>query len=332
MKIALYSAQPYDIQFFKEGNKSYDNEIVFFDCHLNSETVSLAQDCEVVCAFVNDDLSKETLVRLSEQGVKLVALRCAGFNNIDLTAASEIGIEVVRVPAYSPNAVAEYTIALMLTLNRKTHKAYSRTKEGNFSIDGLMGFDLAGKTVGIIGFGAIGSIVANILKAFTCKVVVYDPYAKNISKDFDSVSLTQLLKESDIISLHCPLTPETKHLINDEAIGFMKKSVMLINASRGAVIDTKAVVKALKSERIAYLGLDVYEEEADFFFEDLSNTIMHDDTLARLLTFPNVLITSHQGFFTREAMQQIVSTTLASIDDYANGVELKNKVSNTAKN
>jgi D-lactate dehydrogenase len=326
MKIALYSAQAYDIKFFEEENENYNYELNFFKSHLDSKTADLAKDCDVVCAFVNDDLSREVLTRLHELGIKLIALRSAGFNNVDLVAASELGIEVVRVPSYSPNAVAEHAIALMLTLNRKTHKAYNRTRERNFSIDGLMGFDLAGKTVGIVGLGQIGAITANILKAFGCKVLVFDPHAKNISSEFTSVSLTQLFKESDIISLHCPLTPDTQHLIDSKAIGLMKESVMLINTSRGAVIETKAIIKGLKSGKIAYLGIDVYEEEADCFFEDLSETVMQDDILSRLLSFPNVLVTSHQAFFTKEAMHEIVNTTFMNIHDFANGVELINQI------
>lgn len=326
MKLAFFSTHAYDKEFFEIENKNYNYEIKFFDCHLDYSSAELAQGADAVCVFVNDDLSRGVLIKLKDLGIKLVTLRCAGFNNVDLEAAAELGIQVTRVPAYSPNAVAEHTVALILALNRKIHKAYNRTREANFSINGLMGFDLKDKTVGIIGFGKIGQIVADIMKAFSCKVLVYDPYTKDSSLEYDFVPLSNLLKNSDIITLHCPLTPDTHHLINAEAISMMKDSAMLINTSRGAVIDTKAVIDALKSHHIGYLGLDVYEEEADFFFEDLSNKVICDDTLARLLSFPNVIVTSHQAFFTKEAMQEIVKTTFSNINDFEKGVELKNKL------
>lgn len=331
MKIAFYSSQAYDIKFFDEANKSYEYEIKYFDCHLNPKTTGLAKNCDVVCAFVNDNLGRETLMELNKLGIKLIALRCAGFNNVDLDAAKEFNIKVVRVPSYSPHAVAEHAIALILTLNRKIHKAYNRTREGNFTINGLLGFDLAGKTVGVIGFGQIGSIVANILKAFGSKVLVYDPYIQETISGLEFVPLNQLLKDSDIITLHCPLRPETRHLINSESISLMKESVMLINTSRGAVIDTKAVIEGLKSQKIGYLGIDVYEEEADCFFEDLSDKVIRDDILARLQSFPNVIITAHQGFFTQEAMNNITNTTMVNIRDFEQGKDLKNQIINCAK-
>jgi len=326
MKIALYSGQPYDIDFFKKANGSFNFDISFYHCHLNHETANLALGCKVVCAFVNDDLGKQTLVRLKDCGVELISLRCAGFNNVDLITAKQLGIRVTRVPEYSPNAIAEHTLALILTLNRKTHKAFSRTREANFSIDGLLGFDLVNKTVGIIGWGKIGSIVGRILKSFGCKVLVNDPFVTNGSDDYNFVPFDHLLKESDIITLHCPLTPDTKHIINMDAISFMKNSVMLINTSRGALVDTKAAIQGLKSGRIGYLGLDVYEEEGEYFFEDCSGVVIHDDTLARLLTFPNVLVTSHQAFFTQEAMDNIVQTTLSNINDFKLQKTLSNEV------
>ena len=326
MKVAVYSTKNYDREFFSKENEVFKFDLNFLDFHLNHETASLAEGCEVVCAFVNDDLSRGTLQKLGKLGVRLVALRCAGFNNVDLCAASEFGIKVVRVPSYSPNAIAEHTLGLILSLNRKIHRAYNRTREGNFSLDGLMGFDLKDKTVGIVGLGKIGIIAARALKTLGCKILVYDPYLKEASDEYEVASFNKLLNESDIISLHCPLTPETHHLIDKEAISKMKESVMLINTSRGAVIDTKAVIEGLKSGRIGYLGIDVYEEEGDLFFEDLSDKVIKDDTLARLQTFPNVLITAHQAFFTQEALRDITVTTLGNIRDFANDIELKNQV------
>lgn len=301
MKIAIYSTKKYDEEFFRKENDCFNFTLKFFDSHLNYESASLAEGCDAVCVFVNDDLSRATLLRLHELGIRLVALRCAGFNNVDLCTANELGIKIVRVPSYSPNAIAEHSLGLILSLNRKIHRAYNRTREGNFSLDGLMGFDLKGKTVGIVGLGKIGNIVAKTLKTLGSKILVYDPYLKESPPEYDLACFNKLLSDSDIISLHCPLTPETHHLINEESIRKMKGSIMLINTSRGAVIDTKAVIKGLKSGHIGYLGIDVYEEEGDLFFEDLSDQVIKDDTLARLQTFPNVLITAHQAFFTQEA-------------------------------
>ncbi|HID23547.1 MAG TPA: 2-hydroxyacid dehydrogenase, partial [Planctomycetaceae bacterium] len=271
-----------------------------------------------VCVFVNDQLDRPVLQRLAEQGVRLVALRCAGFNNVDLGAARQIGITVVRVPAYSPHAVAEHTVALILALNRKIHRAFARVREGNFALDGLMGFDLFEKTVGIVGTGQIGAVVARIMKGFGCRLLGYDvrenPECSDLGVHY--VSLTELLAESDIVTLHCPLTPQTHHLIDEEAVRQMKTGAMLINTSRGAVVDTKAVIRALKCGHLGSLGLDVYEEEGDCFFEDLSNQVIQDDVLARLLTFPNVIITGHQAFFTKEAMERIADTTLSNISEF----------------
>jgi len=328
MKIIFFSAKPYDQQFFTEVNQQYNFELNFLEAHLNSKTAVLAQGYDVVCVFVNDAITAEVLQALADQGIKLLALRCAGFNNVDLKAAHALGIKVVRVPAYSPYAVAEHTLALILTLNRKTHRAYNRVKEGNFALNGLLGFDLHGKTAGLIGLGKIGLATARILKGVGCRVLGYDA-AKSAEADSIGVefsSLDELYSQSDIISLHCPLTPETYHIINAGSIAKMKKGVMLINTSRGALIDTRAVIEGLKKEQISYLGLDVYEEEGDLFFEDLSNKVIQDDVFMRLLSFNNVLITGHQAFLTSNALQKIAETTLQNIQDFANQRELQNEV------
>ncbi|MBD8894107.1 2-hydroxyacid dehydrogenase [Roseibium litorale] len=319
-RVDVFSAKPYDRHFLQEACKAAGAEIgfVFHDMHLTADSVKLAEGAGAVCAFVNDDLSAPVLEALDTMGVKLVALRSAGFNNVDLEAAAGLGVSICRVPAYSPHAVAEHAVALMLTLNRKTHRAYNRVREGNFALDGLMGFDFHGKTVGIVGTGLIGQILTGILTGFGCKVIASDP-AENpacIAMGARYVSFDDLIAEADIISLQCPLTPQTRHLINADAVSRMKPGVMLINTSRGAVIETAAVIEGLKSSRIGSLGLDVYEEESELFFEDLSNTIIPDDLFARLLTFPNVLITGHQGFFTREALAAIAGTTVANIASY----------------
>ncbi|MEJ8804363.1 2-hydroxyacid dehydrogenase [Pontibacter sp. H249] len=328
MKVVFFSSKVYDQQFFFETNQKYNHSISFLEVHLNESTAVLANGYEAVCIFVNDIANKQVLQVLAEQGIKLVALRCAGFNNVDLGAAEELGIKVVRVPAYSPYSVAEHTVALILTLNRKTHRAYNRVKEGNFALNGLMGFDLHGRTIGIIGLGKIGLVTAQILKGFGCRVLGYDVVkheeAEEIGVEF--TDLDMLYKESDIISLHCPLTPQTYHMINDESINKMKDGVMIINTSRGATIDTRAVIKGLKSEKIAYLGLDVYEEEGDLFFEDLSDKVIKDDVFMRLLSFNNVLITGHQAFFTTDAMQAIASVTLQNIADFEQQKPLENEV------
>ncbi len=320
MKIAVFSAKSYDRKSLEAINVNYNHELVFFSPHLAAETASLALGFECVCVFVNDCLNAETLKAIAAGGTKLIALRCAGFNNIDLAVAKELGITVVRVPAYSPYAVAEHTVGLILTLNRKFHRAYARVREGNFSLDGLLGFDLHDRTVGIIGTGRIGAITAQILHGFGCQILAYDKYPNPDCKAIALyVDLPELFNKSDIISLHCPLTPETHHLVNAEAIAQMKQNVMLINTSRGALIDTEAVITGLKSGKVGYLGLDVYEQEADLFFEDLSNTVIQDDVFERLLTFPNVVITGHQAFFTEDALRNIAETTLTNISDFERG-------------
>ncbi len=317
MRVAVFSTKPYDRTFLDRANADFGHELVYFESHLRGETVSLAEGFPAVCVFVNDQLDADVLEQLAQGGTKTIALRCAGFNNVDLLAAERLGIKVVRVPAYSPHAVAEHTVGLMLTLNRKIHRAYARVREGNFSLDGLLGFDMHGRTVGIVGTGLIGTIVARILSGFGCRLLGYDLYPNDECRSLGLryVSLDELLGESDIVTLHCPLTPDTRHLINPQTIKLMKPEVMLINTSRGAVIDTRAVIEALKNEQIGLLGIDVYEEEADYFFEDLSHRVIADDVLSRLLTFPNVLVTGHQGFFTREALSAIAQTTLQNLLD-----------------
>lgn len=318
VRIVMFSAKKYDHEAFDRANKAFGHSISYLEHRLTPESAPLASGFPVVCAFANDTVNDAVLNILGRNGTKLLALRSAGFNNVDLASASRNGITVVRVPAYSPFSVAEHTIALILALNRKIHRASNRVREGNFSLDGLMGFDLAGKTAGVVGTGRIGAVVARILCGFGCKVLAYDPVESEDCRKLGVryVTLAELSAASDVITLHCPLHGKTYHLISEEIISSMKDGVMLINTGRGALIDTAAIVRALKQEKIGYLGLDVYEEEEGVFFEDLSNCVIQDDTLARLLTFPNVLITSHQGFFTREALQNIAETTLKNVTQF----------------
>ena len=325
MKIAVFSAKKYDREFLSAANGSR-HELRFFEPHLSEETAGLAAGFEAVCVFVNDQVNAAVIAMLDSLGVRLIALRCAGYNNVDLAAAKKHGVTVVRVPAYSPYAVAEHTIALMLALNRKLHRAYNRVREGNFALDGLVGFDMHGKTVGVIGTGQIGTVVAQILTGFGCPTLAFDPFPNAACRSLGVryVELNELLAQSDIITLHCPLTPENKHMINAAAIATMKTDVMLINTSRGALLDTIAVIEALKSGKIGYLGLDVYEEEEEIFFEDRSGLILSDDVFARLLTFPNVIITGHQAFFTREALENIAATTMENITRFEQGQALGN--------
>ncbi len=328
MRLALFSTKPYDEQFFTAANERFNNELVFFEARLEQATTALAAGFPAICAFVNDRLDRGVLSALAAGGTKWIALRSAGYNNVDLAAADELRLKVVRVPAYSPHAVAEHTIGLILTLNRKLHRAYSRVRDGNFSLNGLLGFDLFGRTVGIVGTGQIGACVAEAIKGFGCRLLGYDvtPNPKCVALGLEYVPLPQLLAQSDVITLHCPLTPQTRYLVNADTIRLMKPGVMLINTSRGGVIDTKAVLEGLKSGVIGYLGLDVYEEEADYFFEDLSGEVIEDDTLARLMTFPNVIITSHQAFFTREALDKIATTTLANLRELEMSGQCANEV------
>lgn len=326
MKIAFFSTQLYDKEYFIRYNSKH--ELVFFEAPLNEKTVPLAAGCQVVCAFVNDSLNAAVIQSLAETGVQMIAMRCAGYNNVDVTAAQKHNVRVVRVPAYSPHAVAEHAVALILTLNRKTHKAYNRVREGNFSLDKLTGFDLYGKTVGVIGTGKIGQVFCEIMKGFGCRVLAFDLIANKEmeAKGIEYLPLIHLLPQCDIISLHCPLTEQTKHIINADTLALMKQGVMLINTSRGALIDTRAAIKALKTGRIKYLGIDVYEQEEKLFFYNLSEEIIVDDDIMRLMSFPNVLITAHQGFFTDEALTQIAQITLQNITDFETGNPLVNKV------
>ncbi len=321
MRVTVFSTKPYDRAFLSEENTRHGHDLTFFEPRLAAETALLAAGHEAVCAFVNDRLDAEVLGILASRGIRTIALRCAGFNNVDLEAAGRLGLIVARVPAYSPYAVAEHTLALILGLNRRIPRAYNRVREGDFSLDGLLGFDLHGRTVGIVGTGQIGAVVARILTGFGCRLLAHDPVrnAEVEALGIRYVALPELLAESDIVTLHCPLLPQTRHLIDAGALVLMRRGAMLINTSRGALLDTPAVIEALKSGHLGYLGLDVYEEEAALFFEDLSGQVLQDDVFARLLTFPNVLITGHQGFFTREALTAIAATTLANLDDIAAG-------------
>jgi D-lactate dehydrogenase len=318
LQIAVFSTKPYDRRFLDAANTGGSHRLAYFEARLSRETCDLASGAGAVCAFVNDDVNADVLASLSEKGIKLVALRSAGFNNVDLEAAKRVGIAIARVPAYSPHAVAEHTLALILTLNRKMHRAYNRVREGNFALEGLLGFDLAGKTAGVVGTGKIGEIVCRILLGFGCRVIAQDIHPNRACLDMGVtyVSMDELFSSSDIITLHCPLTPETHHLVDEAALKRMKPGVMLINTSRGSVIDTHAVLNGLKEGVIGNLGLDVYEEEADLFFEDLSGRFIDDDVFARLLTFPNVLMTGHQAFFTKEALTNIAETTIANITTF----------------
>lgn len=326
--IAFFGSKSYDIESFNEANKHFGFELKYFTGNLNKNNVMLTKGIEAACIFVNDIADREVIGALADNGVKILALRCAGFNNVDLAAAKG-KLSIVRVPAYSPYAVAEFTVALMLTLNRKIHRASWRTRDGNFSLHGMMGFDLHGKTAGIIGTGKIAKILIHILRGFGMRVLAYDLYPDRAFAEKENivyVSLDELYRQSDVISLHCPLTEETKYLINEDSIGKMKEGVMLINTGRGLLIHTEAMIEGLKSKKIGYAGLDVYEEEAEYFYEDKSDNIIDDDTLARLLSFNNVIVTSHQAFFTQEAMSNIATTTLQNIKDYIDGKELVNEV------
>ena len=328
MKIAFFSTKPYDRKYFDLANQNFGHEITYFETRLTRQTLKLAEGFECACAFVNDQLDASTLIALAAQGTRLIALRCAGFNNVDVNSAKELGISVVRVPAYSPYAVAEHTVGLMLALNRKVYWAHSRVREGNFSLDGLLGFDMRGRTAGIIGTGKIGECVIRILNGFGCKIIAYDKYKNPACEELgvEYVSMEELFAQSDIVSLHCPLFKETYHLINNDSIARMKKGVMIINTSRGALIDSRAAIEGLKSEKIGYLGIDVYEEEGEIFFEDKTFEILTDDVFARLTTFPNVVITGHQAYFTQEAVIAIAKTTLENITAYESGDELVNVV------
>lgn len=318
MKIAVFNTKSYDKIYLSEANKKHQHECVFFEVHLDLNTYKLAEGFEAVCVFVNDQLDKDLLTALYKIGVRLISLRCAGYNNIDVKTAIQLGFTITRVPAYSPHGVAEHAVAIMLSLNRKIYKSHNRIRDGNFSLEGLMGFEMFGKTAGIIGTGKIGMLTANILAGFGTKILAYDTYVNpDLTSDkINYVDLDQLYSQSDIISLHLPLTHKTHHIINDQSISLMKNGVMIINTSRGGLIDTQSVINGLKSAKIGYLGLDVYEEEGDLFFEDLSGKVLQDDVFARLLTFPNVIITGHQAFFTDTALKNIAETTIQNITDF----------------
>ena len=328
LKVAFFDSKPYDETSFKKANEKYGFDIRFYKGHLNKDNVVLSKGADVVCIFVNAVVDANVIDDLIENGVKLIALRCAGYNNVDIKAAHN-RIKIVRVPAYSPYAVAEHTLTLMLTLNRKTHKAYSRTREGNFSLNGLLGFDMHEKTAGMIGTGKIAKILIQTLCGIGMKIVAYDLYPdKEFAKQYnvEYVSLDELYSRSDIISLHCPLNKDTEYIIDTDSIAKMKDGVMIINTGRGKLIHTHALIKGLKSKKIGAAGLDVYEEESDYFFEDRSNNVMDDDVLARLLSFNNVIVTSHQAFFTKEALENIAETTLMNIQDFVDGKVLVNEV------
>lgn len=326
MKIAVFSTCKYDKEFIEAYNTGH--ELCFFDSSLNPENVALTKGFDALCLFVNDIVDSVVLSALKQNGIKLILLRCAGFNNIDVKKAAEAGIKILRVPAYSPEAVAEHAMAMILTLNRKTHKAYNRVREGNFSLEGLMGFNLHEVKVALIGTGNIGSAFYRILKGFGCQIVAYDPYPNDslIAEGLVYGSLEEALFDAEIVSLHCPLSQENHHMINSNTLKLFKKGAMLINTSRGGLVATADVITALKSGQLGYLGLDVYEQESNLFFHDLSGGIIQDDLISRLISFPNVLITSHQGFFTREAMQQIATITFGNANAFASGKELKNEV------
>lgn len=328
IKVAFFDAKSYDEVSFNKTNADYGFDIRYYQEHLNLKTVPLAKGADVVCIFVNAECNAAVIDELIKNGVKLIALRCAGFNNVDLHAAKG-RIKVVRVPAYSPHAVAEYAVSLMLALNRKIFRAVNRTREGNFALKGLMGFDMYGKTAGVVGMGRIAKELIKILHGFGMKVLAYDLYPDTeFAKHYDvrMVSLDELYAESDIISLHCPLTPETTFLINAQSIAKMKPGVMIINTGRGKLIHTEDLIEGLRTKRVGSAGLDVYEEEKNYFYEDRSDKIIDDDVLARLLMMPNVVLTSHQAFFTAEAMHNIALTTLESIKEFSEGKELTNEV------
>lgn len=328
MRVAVFSTKRYDRQYLDGANGSHGHELEFLESRLNEETARLAGGAPAVCIFVNDVASRPVLERLADDGTRFLALRSTGFNHVDLNAASELGLTVARVPAYSPEAVAEFTVGMILALDRKYHRAHNRVREGNFSLEGLMGFNLHTRRVGIVGTGRIGQVAARILRGFGCDVLACDPYPNDQTRSLgvEYVELDDLLSSSDIITLHSPLTPDTHHMIDEAALNRIKRGAMLINTSRGALVDTEAVIEALKDGRIGSLGLDVYEEEANLFFEDLSEQVITDDVFSRLLTFPNVLITGHQAFFTHEAMTEIAETTLANVSAFETGEPSGNEI------
>jgi D-lactate dehydrogenase len=328
MKVAFFSSKPYDEEYFEKANNKNGLTFTFFETSLNASTVNLTKDFDAICGFVNDKITEYVVKKMHANGVRLIALRCAGFNNVDIQAANDYNIPVVRVPAYSPESIAEHALALILTLNRKTHKAYNRVREGNFSLNRLIGFNLHDKTVAVIGTGKIGVAICHILKGFGCNIVAFDPYPQDhlIALGVEYRSLENCLINADVVTLHCPLTPDTKHMINKGSIAQMKKGVMIINTSRGGLINTADVINGLTNKKIGYLGIDVYEQEENLFYKDLSENIIQDEQILRLNSFPNVLITAHQAYFTYEAMTQITQVTVQNILAFKNKHELKNKV------
>jgi D-lactate dehydrogenase len=328
MDVAVFSSTPYERQYLDEANKAGQHKLRYIDVPLDMDTVGLAAGFGAVCVFVNDKANAEVLEALHQGGTRLLALRCTGFNNVDLKAAAKLGMKVVRVVTYSPNSVAEHAVALLLAINRKVHRAYNRTRDSNFSLDGLVGFDLCGKTVAVVGTGKIGCVFAKIMQGFGCTVIGYDPYP---SKQFEALGLRyatpgEIGEKADIIGLFCPLTPATHHIVNSETLRRAKRGAILINASRGALIDTEAVIDALKTGQLGGLGIDVYEQEADLFFRDLSNEIITDDVIQRLVSFPNVIVTGHQAFLTHEALTTICGTTIDSITAFEKNEPLENEV------
>jgi D-lactate dehydrogenase len=328
MRIAFFSTHPFDRDFFDEANRVHGHDLQYLEARLTPATAALAAGAPAVCAFVNDDLHDTVLTALQGGGVRLIALRSAGFNHVDLPRAFALGLTVARVPAYSPHAVAEHAVAMMLSLNRKMHRAHARVREGNFALDGLLGFDMHGRTIGIVGTGRIGTVVARILSGFGCRILAYDvsvnPECAELGVHYRS--LNEVWAQSDIVSLHAPLTGDTRHMVDAAAISQMKPGVMIINTSRGALVDAAALIDGLKSGHVGYVGLDVYEEEEQLFFRDLSAQVIQDDVFARLLTFPNVLVTAHQGFFTKEALRAISETTLANVSAFEHGARTGNEL------
>ena len=328
MKVAVFSAKRYDRDFLNAANVAAGHQLTYFDVPLERETVGLAAGYDAVCIFVNDTAGSDVLEALGRGGTRLVALRCTGFNNVDLKAAAQFGLKVVRVVTYSPYSVAEHTVALLLAINRKIHRAYNRTRDSNFALDGLMGFDLHGKTVAVVGTGKIGRVFARIMVGFGCEVIGYDKYP---SPEFETLGARyaepgEIGARADIISLHCPLTPETHHIVNADTLARVKRGALLVNTSRGGLVDTEAAIEALKSGQLGGLAIDVYEQEADLFFRDLSSTIISDDVFQRLVSFPNVIVTGHQAFFTQEAITTISETTINSVTEFAAGQPLSNEI------
>jgi len=332
MKVAVFSAKRYDRDFLTAANATAGHDLRFYDAPMDLDSVAVAAGCEAVCIFVNDKADAGVLKALAAGGTRLVALRCTGFNNVDLAAAAALGLKVVRVVTYSPHSVAEHAVALLQAINRKVHRAYNRTRDSNFALDGLMGFDLHGKTVAVVGTGKIGCVFTRIMLGFGCEVIGYDKYPSQTFLDLGAryAEPGEMGSRADIISLHCPLTPETHHIVNADTLARTKRGALLINTSRGGLVDTEAAIEALKSGQLGGLALDVYEQEADLFFRDLSGTVIADDVFQRLLSFPNVIVTGHQAFFTQEAITTICETTIESVTQFATGQPLRDEIKASA--